>query len=130
MSRANYHEDIDSQELAMWRGQVASAIRGKRGQKLLRDMRDALDAMTDKRLIAGDLVTSDGECCAIGSVAIARNLDVKNIDPEAPEEVAEAFDVAEQLVREIAYENDECAPSDPAKRWEWMRKWVERQIKP
>ena len=35
MSRSGYCDELEQSELAMWRGQVASAIRGKRGQAFL-----------------------------------------------------------------------------------------------
>ena len=54
MSRSGYSDDAEN--VAMWRGQVANATRGRRGQKLLRDMVAALDAMPDKRLFQGHLV--------------------------------------------------------------------------
>lgn len=132
MSRSGYTDDAEN--LAMWRGMVASAIRGKRGQRLLRDLRDALDAMPTKRLIAGDFVR-DGECCALGAVAVKRNVpDLDLIDPEDGchhENVACELDIAECLVREIEYENDEGAWKEtPEERWTRMRKWVENRIKP
>lgn len=59
MSRAGYCDDIeDPLELGRWRAQVRSATRGKRGQKLLRDLLAALDAMPEKRLVADELEVS------------------------------------------------------------------------
>lgn len=119
----------------LWRGAVESAIRGKRGQALLKEMRDALDAMPQKSLITHDLVDDEGQVCALGCVAVARGIDTSKIDPEEPEQVAKALGIAEALAREIAYENDEYwAPwqecDDGTRRWQYMRKWVERNIKP
>jgi hypothetical protein len=57
MSRSGYTEECeDNWQTIRWRGAVKSAIRGKRGQAFLREMLAALDAMPEKRLIAGDLV--------------------------------------------------------------------------
>ena len=56
MSRSAYSDDLEDDVMNLWRGAVMSAIRGKRGQQLLRDLRDALDAMPEKRLIANHLV--------------------------------------------------------------------------
>ena len=64
MSRSGYSDDCSGRELNLWRGAVESAIRGKRGQAFLREMLVALDAMPEKRLIAGELVTPTGEVCA------------------------------------------------------------------
>lgn len=61
MSRSGYNDDIDNWALIKWRGQVASAIRGKRGQKMLRDLLAALDAMPEKSLIVHELESESGE---------------------------------------------------------------------
>lgn len=130
MSRHGYSEDLEQQDLAMWRGRVASASRGQRGQKLFVDLRNALDAMPEKRLISGDFQNVHGECCALGCVGMARGHDMRELDPEQDNDsVAGMLDVAECLVQEVEWVNDEAAPSDPIKRWEYVRKWVDRQIK-
>ncbi len=153
MSRHGYVDDGDDDNLAMgrWRAQVASSIRGKRGQAFLRDMAAALDAMLVKELIAEELVTEEGDCCAIGAVCLARGIDTSKIDYEEYGQVAAAVDIATPLAREIEYENDadyakfEMKPDadklphwsrnryiriaeTPAERWQRMRKWVERHI--
>lgn len=129
MSRHDYGDcdEIDPLDLGRWRGRVASAIRGRRGQKLLRDLRDALDAMPDKQLIAGEL-ESEGEVCALGAVGRARGIDMTGIDAEDSGRVAATFDIAEVLAREIAYENDEF-DGTPEYRWKWVRDWVENKIR-
>lgn len=134
MSRSGYvevDEMDDHRQMAMWRDQVASAIRGKRGQRLLRDLLSALDAMPQKRLIAYDLVSDDGEVCALGALGKARGMDLSGIEPEDPTEVATAFDIAEQLAREIVWWNDDAGSwSDtPEKRWTRVRAWVAEQVK-
>jgi len=138
MSRHGYNDDIDNWAMIKWRGQVASAIRGRRGQKLLTDLLAALDAMPEKRLIAHELEEVDGEVCALGALGKARGMDMKELDPEEPESVAAAFDIAPQLAREIVYENDEYdwiyvdsgrREVTPEERWAYMRKWVVGRIK-
>ena len=48
MSRSGYSDDIDDNWAhIMWRGRVASSIRGKRGQAMLRELLAALDAMPE-----------------------------------------------------------------------------------
>lgn len=130
MSRSGYSDDGGDWATIRWRGQVASATRGRRGQVMLRDLLDALDAMPVKRLIKNDL-QADGEVCAIGALGLKRGLDMTEIDPEVPEEVAEAFDIARPLACEIVYENDEATWDDetPEERWVRMRKWVAAQIR-
>lgn len=115
MSRSGYSDDLDPLELGRWRGAVKSAIRGKRGQRLLRDLVAALDAMEDKRLAAGVFEREDGCACALAVVGRGRGLDVVGLDPERPEDISRVFDVASALVQEVMYINDEVAtsPTDP-----------------
>jgi hypothetical protein len=124
MSRSGYSEDLDQWDLIKWRGQVASAIRGKRGQKLLADMVAALDLMPEKALVSSELETPDGQVCALGAVGRMRGIKMQEIDPEEPEQVAAVFDIARQLAMEIAYQNDEGGPETPEHRWLRMREWA------
>lgn len=132
MSRAGYTDDDSSEyPLALWRGAVMSSIRGKRGQALLKELVVALDTMPEKRLIAHELVSNDGEVCALGAVALARGQDVSWVDPEAYEVVAKQFNIAEPLAREIEWENDEGvygSQETPEHRWERMRAWAIEHI--
>lgn len=117
--------------MIMWRGRVASATRGKRGQKLFRDLLQALDEMPKKELIADSLKTEDGEFCALGVLGAKRGIQLERLDPEDPDRVAAAFDIAPCLAQEIVYENDErFASQSPADRWVRMRQWVSEQIRP
>jgi hypothetical protein len=89
----------------------------------------ALDAMPDKSLIANEL-EEDGGVCAIGSLGKARGVDMSKLDPEEPEAVAAAFDIATCLAQEVVYMNDEVNWHEtPGQRWERMRAWVVKQIK-
>lgn len=140
MSRSGYSSDCEN--VAMWRGMVASATRGKRGQKFFRDLLAALDAMSEKRLIR-DALEDDGEVCAIGALGRARAIDMSDLDPECPEQVAPLFNVAQCLAQEVVYMNDEwfhyhhiCHEGrykrmeyTPEERWQKMRAWVVSQIR-
>lgn len=131
MSRSGYVDDWDDDwALIRYRGAVASATRGRRGQRLLRDLLAALNALPEKRLIAGDLAR-DGEVCALGALGRARGLDLCEVDPEDPDAVAALFDVAPALAREIVYENDEgsFASETPEARFRRVRRWVEEQLR-
>lgn len=131
MSRSGYSDDCDGPGLYLWRGAVLSAIRGKRGQSLLKEMATALDAMPLKRLIAGELVTEYGDVCVLGAVACHKGIKVDGIDPEDRERVSKTFNIAEAMAAEIVYENDEGAfhPESPEGRWRRMRKWVDENLK-
>jgi len=130
MSRSGYVDDLDNWDMIKWRGRVASATRGKRGQRLFLDLLAALDAMPEKRLITAELETTEG-VCALGAVGKAREMDMSQIDPGEPEDVAAAFDIAACLAQEVVYMNDEYFGRDtPEQRWVKMRAWVEKQLTP
>jgi hypothetical protein len=141
MSRAGYSDDCDGWDLIRWRGQVASAIRGKRGQAFLREMLEALDAMPDKRLIAHDLIQTEVPAfvppefakpcvCAIGSVGVKRGVDLVALDPENHGKLSDVFGMASPLVQEIEWMNDEGVWQEtPQQRWQRMRAWVVKQLK-
>lgn len=138
MSRSGYGDDLDNGDLIRWRGQVASATRGKRGQKMLRDMLAAFDAMPDHYLLSGVLVAPDGECCALGAVLVHRGIVAEADAAMAPEYfgldndlISDLLDVSECLVREVENENDEGAYQETgAERWTRMRAWVAARIRP
>jgi hypothetical protein len=125
VSRSGYYDeyDLDVLQLGRWRAQVASTIRGKRGQTFLRELIAALDAMPVKSLIAHEL-ERDGNVCAIGSVGLARGVDMSALDPQDPHAIAHAFGITHQLVSEIEYENDESFYGTPEDRWKAMRAWA------
>lgn len=138
MSRSGYSDDCDNWDLIRWRGQVASAIRGKRGQAFLRDLLAALDAMPNKRLVSGEL-EAGGEVCALGCIGRARGIDLQDIDVYDRSGIAKVLNIAEPLAAEIMFENDddfcywrladETEEQYAAKRWQRMRDWVAKRIK-
>lgn len=153
MSRSDYIDDCEQWDLIRWRGQVASAIRGKRGQAFLLEMWRAMQALPAHRLTADELENEyDGTVCAIGSVGKARGVDMSKIDPEDYDAIASAFGIPRQLAQEIMYLNDEFdrgnyveahgptryhhgrisvfVPTTPEKRFERMREWIEANLRP
>jgi len=148
MSRSGYHDDCEQWQLICWRGAVNSALRGKRGQAFLIELRDALDALPEQKLCVHDFQRPDGTCCAIGSVGKARGIDMTGMDPEGATDsgqLTEMFDIANAMVREIEYMNDddgvwwsqrkgesiaEHYDRMDIKRWTRMREWVEKQLNP
>jgi len=153
VSRHGYSDELDQWDLIKWRGQVASAIRGKRGQRLLIDLVKALDAMPVKELITNKLVTVEGEVCALGAVGKFRGTEMPMLDQNGDEyedddfdsyEMADLFDVAHQLAAEVMWQNDEggrghygivngkptYSPETPQERWARIRAWAVRHIQP
>ncbi|WP_315782207.1 MULTISPECIES: hypothetical protein [unclassified Bradyrhizobium] len=142
MSRSGYSEDCDDDQWGFirYRGMVASATRGKRGQSLFRDILIGMNGMICKRLIADEL-EQEGAVCAIGAAGKVRGVDMSSIDPEDSDTVAGKFDIADCLAREIVWMNDECGSTGewledkrrwrretPEDRFNRMRKWVRSQI--
>lgn len=135
MSRSGYSDDCEN--IGLWRGAVARAFRGKRGQAFLRELRDTLDEMHEKRLLAVTINTSEG-CCAMGAVTRARGIDTADIDTLDPYDdygysartLAKRVGIARAMAQEIIFMNDEGAWGEeaPEQRWERMRKWVDDQI--
>ena len=130
MSRSGYTDGADSGASNLWAGNLERAIRGRRGQAFLRDMVAALDAMPVRELVAEEVVRDADHVCGLGSVAVARNVDVSDVDPEDTDEIAERLGIARHLAREVAYQNDEEGRADetPAQRWTRMREWVRSKI--
>lgn len=122
MGRSGYSYDLDNWDLIRWRGAVASAIRGQRGQAFLREMLAALDAMPEKSLITEEL-EHEGAVCALGSVGKARGINMADVDPYEREDVAKLFGIPESLAAEIMDENDRGRQT-PEQRWTGMRDWI------
>jgi len=127
MSRSGYSYDHTEWELIIWRGAVLSALRGKRGQAFLREMREALTPL--KSLTVGDLETPEGEVCALGAVGRLRGLDLMTVDPYDREGIAKTFGIAEAMAAEIMDENDSFRHEAPEARHARMLRWVESNIK-
>ena len=120
MSRSGYIDDNeDPLAHGRWRQAVKRALQGKRGQALLREMVDALDAMDDKRLYPGSFATADGEFCALGALADKRGTKVDDLGDESDcdtELVGQRFGIAPAMAAEIMYLNDEYAVDC----WKWV----------
>lgn len=138
MSRSGYSDDCDGRDLALWRGAVNRAIKGKRGQAFLREALSALDAMSEKRLITDSLHESaTGEFCTLGAIGAARGMDMRPLQEAERDDVARRFGIAEALAAEIIHENDEASSywpqthedMTPEKRWVYMRAWIAKHIK-
>lgn len=128
MSRSGYVEDCEN--INLYRQAVHLAIVGRRGQAFLRELERALLDLPHRRLITDELVTREGECCAIGAVALLRGQDMSDVDAEDPDSVAAEFGIASSLAAEIEYMNDEeCSGESPEQRYDRMLQWVQSNIK-
>jgi hypothetical protein len=136
MSRSGYSDDYGEDNSGyLYRGAVASAIKGRRGQAFLKEMLAALDALPEKKLIAGELVEPDtGAVCAIGAVGKARGIDMLGLDYEDADKVSAVFGIASAMAREVVFENDDDfgfnIKETPEQRFARMRRWIVKQILP
>lgn len=133
MTSSDYIVGDDNANLAYgrYRGAVAGAIRGKRGQAFLKEMVAALDAMDDKRLCTSSLLAQSGDVCALGAVARSRGMDIPAVDWPPIYEYGPLFGIAEALADEVIYWDHEvygrCTQDE---RWLRMRAWAQKHILP
>lgn len=74
MSRFSEGE-CESNYAYLWPARVQQVIDGKRGQRILRELIDALLALPERRLIAG-AIAKHGEVCAVGALAKKRGVEL------------------------------------------------------
>ena len=67
----DYDEAYNNQALLWW-ANIERHINGVKGQAVLREIRDILQAMPEKLLINSRLADEKGHVCAVGAVALAR----------------------------------------------------------
>lgn len=122
MSRSGYvdYDELDD-PLAQgrWRQAVKCAVKGKRGQALLKDLLEALDAMQDKRLYLGSFATADGEFCTLGVLGAKRGTKMDDLGDENdcdPRLVGHRFGIAPAMASELMYLNDEYLVAE----WRWV----------
>jgi hypothetical protein len=132
MGRSGYSDDGEFESNwheIMAAGQLRAAIRGKRGQKFLGDLVEALDALPEKRLIAEELKSSEG-VCALGCVGVSRGLNLEGLDSRQHDKMADIFNISITLVREVEGINDyDCCWQTPEQRWQSVRKWAVSHVR-
>lgn len=121
------------------------AIKGVRGQRILRELESVLLEMPDKRLYEGVLAAKTGEVCAIGAYAKAKGVlhedemlecledgDGDYGEYEKTIEVGRRCGMVGVLAAAVAMENDqELSPrhDTPEHRYWHVLGWVQHQIK-
>lgn len=104
MSRFHENDDFDSNYCYLWDSRVRQTIKGKRGQKMLREFIDALLELPSRRLIAGNIV-KNGEVCAVGALAKKRGVDLEPWDDgTADDDTTARLGVAMGLTYTLAFE--------------------------
>ena len=116
-------------------GAMRSAIRGRRGQQLLRDLVAGLDALPVPELAAGALEDPETGCvCALGAVRIHRGAAAVPLrfDPTDPDidwrDLAEPFDISETLANAVVSQNEYGSKRNDEqsrrRRWQSVRAWA------
>lgn len=74
MSRISYSEEEDwPGQFELWRANTERSLRGRGGQRALRELEAALIALPEKRLIAGHLA-KDGMVCTVGALVVEKKV--------------------------------------------------------
>ena len=145
MSRSGYTDGHDPWDMIRYRGAVASAIRGNRGQAFLRELETALLELPKKELIVGEFADeATGDVCLLGSVAVRRKEQngmsredaLRAVQREysnncPPDEIAPLVGIATALAAEAMYENDEATyrVENAEQRYRRCLNWVRSNIK-
>ena len=150
----DYDEQFPGQYM-LWAANVERHFSGAAGQAKLRELRDALLALPEKRLIETRLADERGQVCALGAFAVKAHVDrgedrdkvlaemaAKVVEDrygidgweaeEATRREAESLGCKMPFIVTVAYEND-FGPSSketPEERYERMLAWVEKRILP
>jgi hypothetical protein len=142
MTRLHYYDDdSDPSQEGLAAGALRSAIRGKRGQRFIRDLVQALDALPLPELAAGALEDEEtGCCCAFGAVRRFRGADAVPLwfhpmeEDMNPDNLVEPFNVSKTLAWSVVQANEDGMigndKSTRRLRWKQVRDWAVRQLIP
>jgi len=130
--RISYSEEEDYPgQFELWQANCERSLRGREGQAELRELREALLALPDKRLIHGSLIDAEGEVCAIGAYAQRKGLDLSTFDPEdETDKVGIIAGMPKMVAWKVVEMNDMELHSrfTPEERYRLMLQWVESKL--
>ena len=106
--RLNWSDEEDRPgQFALWDANCRRSMRGKNGQRELRELEAALVALPEKRLIHGSLVDDEGGVCAIACYAKHKGIDISKFDPEEEsDEVGIAAGMPRLVAWKVVSQND------------------------
>ena len=129
--RLSYSEDEDfAGQFFLWQANCERSLRGRQGQVELKELRAALLALPQKRLILGLLEDEQGDLCAIGAYAKRKGLDLSkyDVDSDTPDVGIEGG-MPRLVAWKVVEMNDiEFDHLTPEKRYEQMLAWVESKL--
>ncbi len=129
--RINWSDEEDySGQFDLWQANCERSMRGKKGQAELKELRTALLALPEKRLIHELLEDEDGGVCAIGAYAKHKGVDLTNFDVDSNTDDAGIAGGMPPLVAwKVVEMNDlQFDHMNPEQRYEKMLAWVESTI--
>src|SRR5258708_3710768 len=107
MSRINYCDEEERPgQFALWNANCQRSIKGKAGQRELREFETALLALTEKRLIRDALTDGTGGLCAIACYAKHKGIDLSAFDLDESDEVGIAAGMPRLVAWEVIALND------------------------
>lgn len=150
----DYYDPQFDNEWELWQANFDRHVNGVKGQQALRDLRDALLALPDRKLISGRLADEHGCVCTVGALALHRRVlqgerpedvlehlaamipqDLVDYDSWECEErtarVGESIGLKRMMAVALAGKNDDWYADDktPEQRFERVLRWVESKIK-
>lgn len=147
MSRFYPNEDGDALSQGRWEHNLSRSIAGKKGQAALRELRQALLALPEPKLVTGLFTTAEGLCCTLGALAAYRKGREEGIsiteaaralhdavDPEDSDlhvEEGKKAGLSETLAWHLGYQNDdsyEFGRASPEERFAGVLCWVNENI--
>ncbi len=122
-------------------GALRSAIRGRRGQRLLRDLIAGLDALPVPELSAGSLEDPETGCvCALGAVRLHRGKQNVPLDFDPTDDdidwrwLAKPFDISQTLSHAVVSANEYADKRNDEdsrrRRWKDVRAWAVSHLLP
>lgn len=135
----------------LWEANLRRCFSGKAGQAKLRELRDALLALPEKKLIETRLADEQGNVCALGALVVqhhvARGADREDVIKQMAESIesddgwvdtwdaeqetlaeAKACGIKAPMAVEVAFMNDLHYKETPEERYTRVLAWIEGRI--
>lgn len=131
--RINYTDEEDYPgQFDLWQANCERSLRGKQGQEELRELRNALLALREKRLLLGTLEDEEGGVCAVGAYGKHKGIDLSKFDVDSDtDDVGIAGGMPPLVAWKVVEMNDlQFDHVTPEQRYEKMLAWVESKLSP
>ncbi len=132
--RISFSDDEDFPgQVDLWQGNCERSLRGKKGQRELRELHAALLALPGKRLIHGALEDESGGVCAIGAYGKRKGVDLSRFDVDTDtDQVGIAGGMPPLVAWKVVEMNDVefGRHVTPEQRYLKLLAWVESKLLP